>query len=116
MNLIKVFLLSVLLAIGGAAAGGAAGMNIAPGGLLIGSFIVGALFVIASAYLSARWKWISPPQKLWMMLGGAFGFILACMVALATIGAPGGLLASSILVGAGAVLGAIVGVSPHTKS
>jgi hypothetical protein len=116
MNLIKVFLLSVLLAIGGAAAGGAAGMNIAPGGLLLGSFVVGASFVVLSAFLSARWKWITPPQKLWMMLGGAFGFILACMVALATIAVPGGLLASSVLVGAGAVLGAIVGVSPHSKS
>ena len=116
MNLIKVFLLSVLLAIGGAAAGGAAGMNIAPGGLLVGSFLVGAAFVVLSAFLSARWRWISPSLKLWMILGGAFGFILACMVALATIAVPGGLLASSVLVGAGAVLGAIVGVSPHSKS
>jgi len=116
VNLLKVFLLSILLAIGGAAAGGAAGMNVAPGGLLLGSFLVGAAFVMLSAYLSARWKWISPGQKLWMMLGGAFGFLLACMVALATIAVPGGLIASSILVGAGAVLGAIVGVSPHSKS
>jgi len=116
VNLIKVFLLTILLAIGGTAAGGAAGMNIAPGGLLIGSFLVGAAFVVLSAYLSTRWKWITPSQKFWMMIGGGFGFMLACMVALATIAVPGGLLASSVLVGAGAVLGAIVGVSPHSKS
>ena len=116
MNLIKVFLLTILLAVGGAAAGGALGMNIAPGGLLVGSFVVGAAFVLLSGWLSARWKWISPPQRLWMMLGAAFGFMLACMVALATIAVPGGLIASSLLVGTGAVLGAIVGVSPHSKS
>jgi hypothetical protein len=73
-------------------------------------------FLLLSVYLSARWQWIKPSQKLWMTLGGAFGFMLACMVALATIAFKGGLFAASILVGAGAVLGAIVGVSPHSKS
>jgi hypothetical protein len=37
------------------------------------------------------------------------------MVALATIMTPGALVAASILVGVGAVLGAVVGVSPHAE-
>ena len=115
MNLIKVFLLTVLLAGGGAALGGFAGTNVGAGGLLVGGFLAGTIFVVAGGYLSAKFRWITPDQRLWCILGGAFGFALAWMVALATIMTPGALIAASILVGIGAVLGAVVGVSPHGK-
>lgn len=115
MNLLKVFLLTVLLAVGGAALGGAAGTNIGAGGLLLGGLLAGTLFVVFGGFLSAKFRWIAPEQRLWCILGGAFGFALAWMVALATVMTPGALIASSILVGVGAVLGAVVGVSPHMK-
>ena len=115
MNLIKVFLLTVLLAGGGAALGGVAGTNVGPGGLLVGGFLAGTMFVIVGGFLSARFRWIAPEQRLWCILGGAFGFALAWMVALATIMTPFALLAATVLVGVGAVLGAVVGVSPHAK-
>lgn len=115
MNLLKVFLLTVLLAAGGAALGGFAGTSMGPGGLLLGGFVAGTAFVVAGGFLSARLRWIRTEQRLWSILGGAFGFALAWMVALATIMTPGALIASSIIVGIGAVLGAVVGVSPHAK-
>ena len=114
MNLARVFLLSVVLATAGAAGGGFVGANVAPGGLIIGGFVLGVAAVIASGYLAARWGWIQPGQRLWCVLGGVFGFALAWMVTLATIMTPGALIASVVLVGLGAVLGAVVGVSPHT--
>lgn len=116
MNHARVFVLSVLLATAGAAAGGVAGANLAPGGLIIGGFLAGVAAVIASGYLAARWRWIHPGQRLWCILGGVFGFALAWMVTLATIMTPGALVASAILVGVGAVLGAVVGTSPHATA
>ena len=115
VNLIKVFLLTVLLAAAGATLGGVAGTNIGAGGLLLGGFVAGTLFVVVGGFLSARFRWIRIEQRLWCILGAAFGFALAWMVALATIMTPGALIAASILVGVGAVLGAVVGVSPHLK-
>ena len=115
MNLIKVFLLTILLAAGGAMLGGFAGTNVGAGGLLVGGFLAGTIFVIVGGFLSVKFRWIRPDQRLWCILGGAFGFALAWMVALATIMTPGALIAASILVGVGAVLGAVVGVSPHME-
>jgi hypothetical protein len=115
VNLVKVFLLTVLLATGGAALGGFAGTNIGAGGLLVGGFLAGTTCVVIGGFLSARFSWIRPEQRLWCILGSAFGFTLAWMVALATIMTPGALIAATILVGVGAVLGAVVGVSPHLE-
>jgi hypothetical protein len=115
VNLVKVFLLTVLLAAGGASLGGFAGTNIGAGGLLLGGFVAGTVFVVVAGFLSAKFRWIKLDQRLWCILGGAFGFALAWMVALATIMTPGALIAASILVGVGAVLGAVVGVSPHAQ-
>jgi hypothetical protein len=116
MNLIKVFLLTVLLATCGAALGGIVGTRIGPGGLLLGGFLAGGTFVVLGAYVSDKLHWIRRDQRLWCMLGAAFGFTLAWMVALATIMTPGALIAATTLVGVGAVLGAVVGVSPHAKA
>jgi hypothetical protein len=113
VNLVKVFLLTVLLATAGAALGGFAGTSIGAGGLLLGGFLAGTIFVVVGGFLSVTFRWIRPEQRLWCILGGAFGFALAWMVALATIMTPGALIAATVLVGVGAVLGAVVGVSPH---
>ena len=116
MNLLKLFLLAVLLAAVGVASGGAVGMNIGRGGLLLGGFIVGVLFVIACGFLGARWHWIERSQRLWAILGGGFGFMFAFMVALATIAVPYALLASTVLVGTGMVLVAVAGGGSRIQS
>jgi hypothetical protein len=116
VNLAKLFLLSILLAGAGSALGGAAGMGIGRGWLILGGFIVGGIFVVLGGFLGTRLHWIQPSQRLWSILGAVFGFAFAWMVALATLRVPGVLYASTLLVGIGAVLGAVIGISPHAKS
>jgi hypothetical protein len=113
MNLLKLFLLTILLGVVGGAAGFAAVNALGRAGALGGAFVVGGALVAVAGYLSARWGWIARMQRVWAITGGVFGFALACMVALATIASPGGLAMSTVLIGTGAVLGAIVGKSPH---
>jgi len=116
MSLLKLFLLTILLGGAGAVLGALAGNALGRGGMLGGAFVAGTALVIASAFLGTRWEWITPSQRIWTIVGGTFGFVLACMVALATIAAPVGLAFSTVLIGVGAVLGAVVGISPHAKA
>lgn len=115
MNLAKLFLLTVFLGGAGGALGSIAGNALGEGGVLAGGFLGGAGLVVASGALGTRWRWIKPPQRIWTILGGVFGFGLACMVTLSTLSSPIGPLLSTLLIGSGAVLGAVVGNSPHAK-
>jgi len=99
----------------GGALGSMAGHGLGPGGLFVGGFVGGTLLVIAAGFLGERRRWIRPPQRLWAILGGVFGFALACMVALATLASPVGPILSTLLIGAGAVVGALVGQSGNER-
>lgn len=116
MNLVKLFLLMILLGGAGGALGSMVGQQVGRGGLVIGGLVGGMLLVVVAGFLSARWHWIKQSQRLWAILGGVFGFGSACMVALATLSSPVGPIASTLLIGSGAVLGAVVGKSPHTET
>jgi hypothetical protein len=113
VNLLKLFLLTVLLGTVGGAFGFAMGSPVVAGGGLVGAFVLGGLFVVGAVYLASRWNWIAPHQRPWSIVGALFGFGLSCMAVLATIMSPIGFVLSSMLMGAGAVMGAIVGVGPH---
>jgi hypothetical protein len=104
-----------VLAGAGGALGSMVGQALGRGGLIVGGVIGGVVFVVAAGYL-ADWRgWIRHTQRLWTILGGVFGFIVACLVALSTLGSPTGPILSTLLVGAGAVLGAFMGRSAHEK-
>ena len=77
------------------------------GGLFVGGIVGGLLLVVAVGYLSERRHWIRQTQRLWVILGGVFGFVLACMVTLSTLSSPIGPILSTLLIGAGAVFGEI---------
>ena len=110
------FLSMCLLGGAGAALGSMLGHGLGRGGLLVGGFVGGIAFVVAGGYFTERFGWIRRHQRFWTTLGGAFGFGLACMVALATLGSPVGPILSTLLIGSGAVLGALVGHSAHDES
>lgn len=105
-----------LLGGAGGALGSMLGHTLGPGGLFVGGFAIGTLFVVAGGYLAVRWKWIRMSQRLWAILGGVFGFALAAMVTLATLSSPWGPIFSTLLIGSGAVLGALAGYSAHDQA
>jgi len=116
MNLIKLSLLMIFLGGAGGAIGSMVGNALGRGGVIGGGFVLGAALVVAGGFLGARWGWISHAQRLWAILGGVFGFVLAVVVTLSTLSSPVGPILSTLLIGTGAVLGAIVGNSPHAKA
>lgn len=116
MKLTLLFVSMCLLGGFGAALGSIVGHGLGRGGLLAGGFAGGALFCVAGGFIGERLHWIRASQRLWVILGGVFGFALACMVALSTLSTPIGPALSTLLIGSGAVLGAIVGKSPHEEA
>ena len=100
----------------GAAAGSMIGHGVGRGGLLVGAALGGALFVIAGGFLCQRLGWIGRSQRLWTIAGGLFGFVLACMVALSTLSSAAGPVLGALLIGTGALFGALVGHSAHEKA
>lgn len=116
MNLLKLSLLMIFLGGAGGAIGSMVGNSLGRGGVIGGGFVVGSLLVVAAGFLGARWAWITHAQRLWAILGGVFGFALAAIVTLSTLSSPVGPVLSTLLIGTGAVLGAIVGNSPHAKA
>ena len=85
------------------------------GGLIAGGVIGGAALVTGAAFFATKRGWISLAQRPWAIAGGQVGFLAACLVALSTLGSPLGPIASTLLIGTGAVLGAVVGNSPHAR-
>lgn len=110
-KLLKLFLLEVTLGAAGAVAGAMMGRAI--GHTVIGAVVLGLLMVVVAGHLSCRLDCVNKRERFWVMGGGVAGFIVACLVALATISTPAGPLAASILIGLGAVFGALLGRSPH---
>jgi hypothetical protein len=116
VNLLKLFLFMVLLGGAGGALGSMAGNALGRGGVITGGLVGGAALVIAGGFLSARWHWIKLPQRLWTIVGGELGFGVASLVTLSTLSSPIGPMLSTLLIGTGAVLGALVGWSAHEKA
>lgn len=115
MKLAYLFVTMCLIGGIGGAVGSMVGHGLGRGGLLVGGFFGGVLFVIAGGFLSARVGWIRRSQRFWANAGGVLGFLLACMVALATLSSPLGPILSTLLIGTGAVFGALVGRSAHEE-
>ncbi|HMC55512.1 MAG TPA: hypothetical protein VKH19_10100 [Gemmatimonadaceae bacterium] len=107
--------MSVAAGLGGAV-GSMLGHAAGRGGLIVGGVGGGLALVVVAGFLAVRLGWIDRPRRLWTVLGGAFGFLLAVLVALSTLSSPVGPALSTVLVGLGAVLGATVGPSAHEKA
>jgi len=100
----------------GGALGSMIGHAAGRGGLIVGGVLGGVILVVVMGFLATRFAWIDRPRRLWTVLGGVFGFLLAVLVALSTLSSPIGPVLSTLLVGVGAVLGATVGQSAHEKA
>ena len=100
----------------GAAVGSMLGHFFGSRGLFIGA-IVGGLLAVALGARFAAWRgWIAQSQWRMTTLGGMLGFLLAAFIATRTLSSPVGPVLSSLLIGAGAVLGAAIGASRRSDS
>ena len=115
-KLLKLFALEALLGGAGAVGGSILGNAFGRGGLFTGAVIGGAAMVAAAGSVACRLGWVQRRERFWVIGGGLAGFGAACLVTLATLATPIGPLASSLLIGVGAVLGATLGRSPHGQS
>jgi hypothetical protein len=113
VNYLLLFLLSYFLGGAGAAVGATVIGGLGRGAAIGGGILVGAPLVAAAAWLAVRWKWIGRHQRFWTIVGGVLGFGLALLVTLSTLSTPTGPLLGASLIGAGAVLGALMGKSAH---
>ena len=97
----------LLIAAGGAGgmAGSIVGAAAGKRGLFIGGFVGGLIAAPLAAYLAARLRWIDPRHVKGTALGAALGFLAAATVAINTLSSPVGPSLSTLLIGAGGLVG-----------
>jgi hypothetical protein len=106
MGRIFLFFTAIILsggaAMGGSIAGNAAGKT----GLWVGGIVGGLVGASLSSWLAAKLGWISNSQRARTTIGTAIGFLIAAAIAVNTLSSPVGPVASTVLAGLGAVIGA----------
>ena len=113
MGFAKLFVLMIVAGGAGGVLGSMLGAWLGRGGLIVGGVLGGAALVGAAGYFASARGWISLAQRPWTIAGGEVGFALACLVALSTLNSPLGPIASTLLIGTGAVLATVLGTSSH---
>src|SRR6266550_2995928 len=107
MNRAALFFLACALGGAGGALGSMAGHAFGKTGLWAGG-ILGGLLASKIVARIALWRgWIVRSQYWPTVLGTVTGFLLACAVVVNTLSSPIGPIMSTLLIGAGAVFGAI---------
>ena len=102
---IPLFVVACLLGGAGGAVGSILGNAAGKTGLYVGGVVGGILGAVAAAGI-ARWRrWIDPARTWPTAIGAALGFLAAALVATNTLSSPVGPVFSTLLVGAGALLG-----------
>ena len=101
------FLVACALGGIGGALGSMAGNAFGKSGLWAGGILGGLLASMLVARIALWRRWIVRSQFWPTVLGAAVGFLLACAVAVNTLSSPIGPLMSTLLIGAGALVGSI---------
>lgn len=109
----KLALLMMLLGGAGGGIGASVGGPLGHGGALGAGLLLGGALIVAGGFLAVRWHWLAHSQRIWAVLGAIGGFVLATIVTLSTLSSPFGPALSTLLIGIGAALGAVVGNSAH---
>ena len=110
------FLVACVLGGIGGALGSMVGNAFGKSGLWAGGILGGLLASLLIARIALWRRWIVRSQLWPTALGAAIGFLVACAVAVNTLSSPIGPLMSTLLIGAGALLGTIRAASaadPH---
>lgn len=107
MNRAALFFVACVLGGAGGAFGSMVGHAIGKGGLWAGGILGGILASVLVARLALWRLWIVRSQYWPTVLGTAIGFLVACAVVVNTLSTPIGPIMSTLLIGAGALLGSI---------
>ena len=108
MARLKLFVTACFLGGVGGAAGSMLGHGFGSRGLWLGGILGGLLSAVLVARLAAWRRWIHQAAIGGTAIGAAVGFLAAAAVVTQTLSSPVGPIASTLLIGAGAVLGANV--------
>jgi FAD/FMN-containing dehydrogenase len=106
MGRIFLFFTAIILSGGAALGGSIAGNAVGKTGLWVGGIVGGLVGASISSWLAAKLGWIAPSQRARTTIGTATGFLLAAGIAVNTLSSPVGPIASTVLAGLGAVIGA----------
>ena len=107
MNRVALFFLACLIGGAGGFFGSIAGHGFGKGGLWAGGIIGGLLASLLVARIALWRRWIVRSRYWPTVLGTVIGFLVACAVVVNTLSSPIGPIMSTLLIGAGAVLGGI---------
>jgi hypothetical protein len=108
MNRVALFFLACALGGVGGALGSMVGHAFGKGGLWAGGILGGLLASALVAQIAVWRRWIVRSQYWPTVLGTAIGFLVACAIAVNTLTSPIGPMMSTLLIGAGAVVGSIL--------
>lgn len=115
MPRVFLFMTSCVLAGLGAALGSVLGHTIGPTGLRVGGIMGGLVGSAAAAALGVSFRWIAHRQYWATAIGAMLGFLGAALIALNTLSSPIGPVLSTLLVGAGALIGARLRVASSDR-
>src|SRR5215216_5917128 len=101
----RLFLLLTVAGGAGGMVGSIVGAAAGKRGLFIGGVIGGLIAAPLASFLAARLGWIDRRETRGTALGAAFGFLAAAAVAVNTLSSPIGPILSTLLVGAGGLVG-----------
>lgn len=106
MGRVFLFFAAIILCGIGGAGGSIIGNAFGKTGLWVGGIVGGLAAASISSWIAAKAGWILPRQRARTTVGTALGFLLAAAVAVNTLSSPVGPIASTLLAGIGAVMGA----------
>jgi hypothetical protein len=107
LNRVALFFLACVLGGAGGALGSIAGHAFGNAGLWAGGVLGGLLASMLVARIALWRRWIIRSQYWLTALGTAIGFLVACAIVVNTLSSPVGPIMSTLLIGAGAVLGSL---------
>ena len=106
VNRVALFIVACLLGGVGGALGSIAGHSFGKTGVWAGGILGGLIASMLVGRIAIWRRWIVQSQYWPTVLGTAVGFLAACVVVVKTLSSPIGPILSTLLIGAGAVLGA----------
>ncbi|MBA3644997.1 MAG: hypothetical protein H0W63_02345 [Gemmatimonadaceae bacterium] len=104
----RLFFVTTLLGGFGAAAGSMIGHFFGQNALNAGAVLGGMVAVAFAVWVAAKFAWIRRRNFRLTLVGGEIGFLVAAAVAVRMLSSPIGPILSSMLIGAGALIGSRV--------